>query len=68
MLVGWLVLTIYTAIQESELVTHSYINYISGNKILVGAEIEKVVCLFTFTLISGLSKNDFVKLKNFVVR
>jgi hypothetical protein len=62
--IGWLGLTIYTAIQESELVTHSYINYITGNKILVGAEIEKVVCLFTFTLILGLRKNDFVKLKN----
>jgi hypothetical protein len=63
--VGWLGLTIYTAIQESELITHSYINYITGNKLLVGAEIEKVVCLFIFTLVLGLGKNDFVKLKNF---
>ena len=63
--VGWLVLIIYTKIQESELVTHSYIHYMTGNKLLVGAEIDKVVCLFIFTLVLGLRKNDFVKLKNF---
>lgn len=64
--VGWLVLIIYTKIQESELVTHSYVEYMTDNKILIGAEIDKVICLFIFTLVMGLRKNDFIELKYFI--
>ena len=35
---------------------------------LIGAGINKVIYLFIFTLVMGLSKNDFLKLKTFILK
>ena len=54
--VGWLVLVIY-ALEHSEAgtVTRRFVDYINGNRILVGAEIDKIVAILIVTAILGFA-------------
>ncbi len=48
--VGWAIVT-FAAVSVSgpEVVTHSFVAYLSGNRILIGAEIEKIFALLLMT-------------------
>lgn len=54
--IGWLVLVLY-AIETSEpgTVTRRFVDYINGSRILVGAEIDKIVAILVVTAILGFA-------------
>ncbi len=55
--VGWLMLLIY-ALRHQEMastITHSYVEYATSLKLLVGAEIDKIVSILVFTAVLALA-------------
>ncbi len=54
---GW-VMMIYYVINidpEDTMITRSYVEYLTGNAILIGAEFDKILAILTVTLVLGLS-------------
>ena len=51
---GWIGLTVFVWLKQPQVVTHSYIAYMTSNSLLFGAEIDKVICLSIVTLILAL--------------
>lgn len=55
-IIAWSGLLVYAVHENPELVTHSFTEYATSNRILVGAEVEKLLTLFAFsaTLIAAV--------------
>ncbi|NNG04915.1 MAG: adenylate/guanylate cyclase domain-containing protein [Inquilinus sp.] len=54
---GWLVLVFYAVAQDldMDMVTRNYVEYLTGNKILMGAEFDKVISILLVTLVLTLA-------------
>lgn len=54
---GWSVLVWYALTEPSltPLVTHDYILYMTSNRILIGAEVEKVLCILLVTAVIAIA-------------
>jgi len=52
-IVGWAILMIYAAVLDTEgmSITRDYIRYMTGNKILLGAEFDKLITIAVVTLV-----------------
>lgn len=53
--VGWLILVGYVIFNESMDVTRDYVEYLTSNKVLLGAEFDKVITILMVTLILGIA-------------
>lgn len=51
---GWLTLSLYAANSNPDLITHSFTEYISSDRILLGAEFEKINALLVVSLTLAL--------------
>ncbi len=49
--VGWLLLVWYAIAQSDPLVTRDFVQYMTSNAILIGAEIDKVISILVVTLV-----------------
>ena len=54
---GWMLMAVYArlAADGMDVVTHDYVEYMKSNKILIGAEIDKVVTILTVTAILAVA-------------
>jgi adenylate cyclase len=52
---GWVALTLYAVQDSGTAVTRSFVEYISSNSILIGAEVDKVVAILVVTAILALA-------------
>ncbi len=52
-MLGWLALVGYAIAEDfaMDMVTRDYVGYLTGNKILIGAEVDKVISIFLVTVI-----------------
>lgn len=53
---GWALLVLYvvTIDPEDTMITRSYVSYLTGNAILLGAEFDKIIAILTVTLVLAL--------------
>ena len=51
---GWVLLTLYAIRESGQAITRSFVEYITGNAILIGAEVDKVVAIMVVTAILAL--------------
>ncbi len=50
--IGWAVLTVAAVAQSpADAVTHNFVAYVTGNRILIGAEVDKIVAILLVTAI-----------------
>lgn len=62
-IIGWSTIVIMSLMRDGSLaITHSYTDYLSSYKILIGAEIEKVIALLGVTIFLALATNKARKL------
>ncbi len=54
---GWLALTGYAVIDEpgGMMVTHNYVQYMTSNSVLIGAEVDKIISILMVTAILALA-------------
>ena len=54
--VGWIILFVYAMVvdETNNMITRDYVAYITGNFVLIGAEIDKIVSILTVTAILTL--------------
>ena len=52
-MLGWLALVGYAVAEDfaMDMVTRDYVGYLTGNKILIGAEVDKIISIFLVTVI-----------------
>lgn len=64
-MLGWIAIVIYS-IRSGDPITRSYTEYILGNRVLVGAEVDKLItlALVTFVLIVGVRRSRRVLFKS----
>ncbi len=53
--IGWLILVCYAIWSDPTWVTHSYVDYMTMNKILIGAEFDKIIAIALVTAILALA-------------
>ncbi|MBI3375396.1 MAG: adenylate/guanylate cyclase domain-containing protein [Betaproteobacteria bacterium] len=51
---GWLTLLAYAALSEETKVTRDYVQYMTSNTVLIGAEIDKVISILMVTVVLAL--------------
>lgn len=55
--VGWILLTIYVVASNPEdtMITRNYVDYMTSNSVLVGAEVDKIISILLVTVIIALA-------------
>jgi adenylate cyclase len=55
--IGWMILVVYSIFTSDgvQRITHDYVTYIKSNRILIGAEFEKVIIILAVTAIIALA-------------
>lgn len=67
---GWLVLVVYviTIDPRDSMITHDYVEYLTSNSILIGAEIDKVISILVVTGVLALAIKRNLGLLTYAVR
>jgi len=54
---GWLLMVLYvvTDVKGDPMITHNYVEYLTSNSVLVGAEFDKVVSILTVTIVVAVA-------------
>ena len=55
--VGWMLLTLYVVVSNPEdtMITRNYVDYMTSNSVLVGAEVDKIISILLVTAIIALA-------------
>ncbi len=55
--VGWMLLTLYVVLSnpDDNMVTRDYVDYLTSNSVLVGAEVDKIISILLVTIIIALA-------------
>jgi adenylate cyclase len=68
--IGWLVLVVYviTIDPRDSMITHDYVEYLTSNSILIGAEVDKVISILVVTGVLALAIKRNLGLLTYAVR
>jgi adenylate cyclase len=68
--IGWIVLVVYvvTIDPRDSMITHDYVEYLTSNSILIGAEIDKVISILVVTGVLALAIKRNLGLLTYAVR
>lgn len=55
--IGWLILTLYVIFSDPQdtMITRNYVEYLTSNSVLIGAEVDKIISIIFVTLIMALA-------------
>jgi len=68
--IGWVVLVVYviTIDPRDSMITHDYVEYLTSNSILIGAEVDKVISILVVTGVLALAIRRNLGLLTYAVR
>ena len=68
--IGWIVLVVYalTIDPRDSMITHDYVEYLTSNSILIGAEVDKVIAILIVTGVLGFAIKRNLTLLTYAVR
>jgi len=68
--IGWLVLVVYviTIDPRDSMITHDYVEYMTSNSVLIGAEVDKVISILVVTGVLALAIRRNLGLLTYAVR